>query len=164
MTWKFDGRPKKTIGPSSIPCQALCIISKPLVNSKLSYSSERLNLGQNRRFVARVTLKFNRWPWKPIGHLPYTMSSFVHNVKAIGEFKMELQSGNAKFGSIYLLSRVTLKFDGWPWPFARISFLSLVITPENFMKIRWWEHSEKGVTDGRTDRRKEVFLELLGRS
>ena len=50
-----------------------------------------------------------------------------------------------------LLSRVTLKFDGWPWPFAWISLLSLVITLENFLKIRSWEHSEKGVTGGRTD-------------
>ena len=38
--------------------------------------------------------------------------------------------------------------DLWPWPFA---WMSLVITHENFMMIRWWEHSQKGVTDGRTD-------------
>ena len=47
---------------------------------------------------------------------------------------------------------VTLTFDLWPWPFAWTSLLSLVITPENFMMIRWWEHGEKGVTDGQTDR------------
>ena len=47
---------------------------------------------------------------------------------------------------------VTLTFDLWPWPFARISLLSFVITPENFMMIRWWEHNEKDVTDGQTDR------------
>ena len=41
--------------------------------------------------------------------------------------------------------------DLWPWPIAWTSLLSLVITPEKFMK-RWWEHSQKGVTDGRTDR------------
>ena len=49
--------------------------------------------------------------------------------------------------------RVTLKFDGWPWPFAWTLPWSNVITPENFMMIRWWEHSQKGVTDGQTDRR-----------
>ena len=27
------------------------------------------------------------------------------------------------------------------------------ITPKNFMMIRWWEHSQKGVTDRQTDRR-----------
>ena len=42
------------------------------------------------------------------------------------------------------------------WPvtltFAWTSLLLLVITPENFMMIWWWKHSEIGVTDGRTDR------------
>ena len=38
------------------------------------------------------------------------------------------------------------------WPFAWTLRWSLVITPENFMMIRWWEHSQKGVTDRRTDR------------
>ena len=42
--------------------------------------------------------------------------------------------------------------DLWPWSFAWTSLLSLIITPENFMMMRWWEHSQKGVTDGRTDR------------
>ena len=36
---------------------------------------------------------------KTIGHLCYTTSSFVHNFKSIGEFKLELQSGNAQFRS-----------------------------------------------------------------
>ena len=45
--------------------------------------------------------------------------------------------------------------DLWPWPFAWTLLWSLVITPENFMMIPWWEHSQKGVTDGQTDRRTE---------
>ena len=49
----------------------------------------------------------------------------------------------------WVLTSVTLTFDLWPWPFARTSLLSLVITPENFMMIRWWEHGEKGGTDRR---------------
>ena len=51
----------------------------------------------------------------------------------------------------WVLTSVTLTFDLWPWPFAWTSLLSLVITPVNFMMIRWWEHSQKGVTDGRMD-------------
>ena len=51
----------------------------------------------------------------------------------------------------WVVTSVTLTFDLWPWPFAWTSLLSLVITPENFMMIRWWEHSQKGVTDRRTD-------------
>ena len=52
---------------------------------------------------------------------------------------------------IWVLTSVTLTFDLWPWPFAWTSLLSLVITPESFMMIWWWEHGEKGVTDRRTD-------------
>ena len=37
-------------------------------------------------FVSRVTLKFDRWPWKTIGHLFYATSSFVHQFIAIWEF------------------------------------------------------------------------------
>ena len=50
-------------------------------------------------FLSRVTLKFGRWPWKTVGHLFYATSSFMHRFKAIGEFKLELQSGNHQFGS-----------------------------------------------------------------
>ena len=46
------------------------------------------------------------WPWnltddleKTTGHLFSTTSSFVHHFKAMGEFKLELQSGNSQFGS-----------------------------------------------------------------
>ena len=50
-------------------------------------------------FLSRVTLKFDGWPWETIGHLFYAISSFVHHFIDICKFKMELQSGNAKFGS-----------------------------------------------------------------
>ena len=46
---------------------------------------------------------------KIMGHLFYTTSSSVHHFKAIGEFKLELQSGNAQFG---LKSAI---FPLWPW-------------------------------------------------
>ena len=161
-----------------------------------------------------MTLQFDAWPWKTIGHLFYSTSSFVHHFVAIGEFKLELQSGNAQSRSnstifracdleiwqmtlknkrvpllsniklyasfhhhmwiqtgvtvwkrlSWVVTSVTLTFDLWPWPFAWTLLWSLVITPENFMMIRWWEHSQKGVTDRQIDRRKIPFVELLGRS
>ena len=49
--------------------------------------------------LSRVTLKFNGWRWKTIGHLFYATSSFVQHFVAIGEFKLELQSWNAQPGS-----------------------------------------------------------------
>ena len=61
-------------------------------------------------FESRVTLKFDVWPWKTIGHLFYATSSFVHHFVAIGEFKLELQSGNAQFGSNSTIFRAV-----WPW-------------------------------------------------
>ena len=45
-------------------------------------------------FKSRATLKFDGWPCKTIGHLFYATSSFLHHFIAIGEFKLELQSGN----------------------------------------------------------------------
>ena len=102
--------------------QALCSISYPLVNSNWSYSPETPNLGQIRRFLSRVTLKFDGWPSKTIGHLSYPTSSFVQHFIAIGEFKLELQSGNAQSGSNSAIlapcdleiSRMTLKNNRAP--------------------------------------------------
>ena len=56
-----------------------------------------LNSSQIQHFLSYVTWKFDGWPWKTIGHLFYTMSSFVHHIKAINEFKLELQSRNVFF-------------------------------------------------------------------
>ena len=89
---------EKQYGTSSILRQALCVISNPSGKPTLNYSPETLNSGQNWYFLSRVTLKFDGWPWKTIGHLSYAASSFVHHFIAIGEFKLELQSGNAQFG------------------------------------------------------------------
>ena len=61
-------------------------------------------------FLSRVTLKFDGWPWKTIGHLFYATLSFVHHFKAIGEFKGELQSGNAQLGS-----KLAIFYPVWPW-------------------------------------------------
>ena len=68
-------------------------------------------------FLSRMTLKIDVWPWKTIGHLSYAASTVVHLFIANGEFHLELQSGNAQFGSksTIFFSHVTLKFDGWPW-------------------------------------------------
>ena len=64
-----------------------------------------------------MTLKFDGWHWKIIGHLFYTTLSFVQHFKATGRFKLELQSGKAQVGSklAIVLFRVTLNIDVWPW-------------------------------------------------
>ena len=58
--------------------------------------SIRVEIGD---MLSRVILKLNGWPWKTIGHIFYATSSFVQYFVAIGEFKLELQSGNAQSGS-----------------------------------------------------------------
>ena len=60
--------------------------------------------------LSRVTLKFDGWPWKTIGHLSVAVSSFVQHFIAIGEFKLEFLSGNAQFGSNSTIFRAV-----WPW-------------------------------------------------
>ena len=65
------------------------------------------------QLISCVTLQFDVWPWKTIGHLYYATSSPMHHFVAIGEFKLELQSGNAQFGS-----KSTIFLAVWPWNFT----------------------------------------------
>ena len=161
VTLKFAGWLWKTIGHSSKLHLALCIISKPSVNQNLSCSLETLNSGQNQRFfvlcdleIWKLTLKNNRAP-------------FLSNIKHFASFHHHkwIQTGVTVRKQIsWVVTSVTLTFDLWPWPFAWTSLLSLVITHENFMMIRWGKGVTDRRTDGRTDRRTEPFIELLGRS
>ena len=61
-------------------------------------------------FLPCVTLKFDRWTSKTLGLLFYTKSSFVYHLKAMGEFKLKLQSENAQFGSKWVIFCPV-----WPW-------------------------------------------------
>ena len=126
-----------------------------------AYSRETPNLGQTRRFLEscdleiwRMTFRNNRAPLLSIIK-PYVW--FHHHIW--------IQTGvTVRKRLSWVVTSVTLTFDLWPWTFAWTSLWSLVITPENFMMIWWWEHSQKGVTDRQTDRQKIPFIELLGRS
>ena len=88
-------------------------------------------------FSAVVTVKFDGWPRKKIGHFFYTTSSFVHHFKSIGEFKLELQSRNAQFGSKskIFFSPVTFKLDGWPWKTIRHLFYDTLSFMHHFNGI-----------------------------
>ena len=92
-----------------------------------------------------MTLKNNRAP-------------LLCNIKIYASFHhhMWIQTGvTVRKQLSWVVTSVTLTFDLWPWPFAWTLLWSLVITPENFMMIRWWEHSKKGVTGRQTDGRTE---------
>ena len=95
-----------------------------------------LKLDSNHWFFSHVTLKFDWWPQKIIGHLFYITSSFVHHLKPLGEFELQLLSGNAQFRSkSAILSRVTLKFNGWAWKTIRILFYVTLSFVHHFKAI-----------------------------
>ena len=73
-------------------------------------SSIRVKIGE---FLSRVTLTFDRWPWRTIEHLFYTTPSSVHNFKAMGEFKLELRSGNTQFWSKSVIFLVPCDLEIW---------------------------------------------------
>ena len=140
--------------------QALFNILQPLVNSNWSYSPEAPNLGQIRRFLEPCDLeiwrmKNNRAPFLSIIKL---YATFHHH--------MWIQTGvTVRKRLSWVVTPMTLTFDLWPWPFARTLPWTLVITPENFMIIRLWEHclsvcpwQADRRTDRQTDRRTEKTI------
>ena len=111
VTLKFDGWPMKTIGHLSFAVSSFVQHFIAIGAFKLGLQSGNAQFGSNSTiFFSRVTLKFDRWHWKTIGHLFYATSSFLHNFVAIGELKLELQSGNAQFGSNSTIFRAM-----WTW-------------------------------------------------
>ena len=112
MTLKFDGWPSKTIGHLFYATSSFVHhFVAALVNSNWSYSPEAPNLGQIRRFLAacdlgiwRMTFKNNRTPLLCYFKLCAPLRS------GIGEFKLELQSGNAQSGW-----NSTIFSTVWPW-------------------------------------------------
>ena len=149
--------------------------------------SIRVKIGN---FLSRVTLKIDVWPWKTIGYLFYTTSSFVHHFKSIGEsnlsyslemlksgknlffcpawpwklmYDLEKQQGtspkllqplciislpmvnsnwsyspetsNLGQNQHLIFSRVTLKFDGWPWRTIGYLFLATSSFVHHFIAI-----------------------------
>ena len=107
VTLKFHGWPWKTIG------HLFYATSKPRC-IQTGVERETLNLVKDGKFP--VTVKFDKWPWKTIGYLFYITSSFVHHFKAMGAFKLALQSGNAQLGTKWAIFVLCdLKFDGWHW-------------------------------------------------
>ena len=110
------------------------------------------NIG--KEWSAQCDLGFRAvWPWNLTDDLEKQKAPLLSIIKLYASFHhhMWIQTRvTVRKRLSWVLTSVTLTFDLWPWPLAWTSLLSLVITHENFMMIRWWEHGEKGVTDGRT--------------
>ena len=122
------------------------------MNSNKSYSPETYNLGQIWRFLESCDLEIWRMTFRnsraPLLSIIKPYAWFHHH--------MWIQTGvTVRKRLSWVVTSVTLTLDLRPWPFAWASLWSLVITPENFMMIRWWEHIQKGVTDRQADRQTE---------
>ena len=94
------------------------------MNSNLSYRPETLNSGQNRRFIVPsdleiwwMTVKNNKAPLLCCFKL---YASFHSHQWIQTEVTVRKRSIRVKIGD--LLSRMTLKFDGWPWKTIRHLF------------------------------------------
>ena len=89
-------------------------------------------------FSARVTVKFDGWPRKTIGHF-----YLLYNVKLYASFQIHwwIQTGftvqkrsiRVEIGD--MLSRVTLKFDGWPWKTIAHLFYATSSFVQHFVAI-----------------------------
>ena len=98
VTLKFNGWPWKPIGHLSYATSSFVTWLDLTCASFHSHQWIQTAIRVRKRpirvkighFLAPVTLKFNGWPWKTIGHLSYATSSFVHHFIAISEFKLEL--------------------------------------------------------------------------
>ena len=106
----IDGWPWKKIGHLFYDTLSFVHHFKAIGKFKLKLQSGNAQFrSKSTIFLSHVTLKFDRWPSKTIGHLFYDTSSFVHHFVVIGEFK-QLQSRNARSGSNSTIFRAV-----WPW-------------------------------------------------
>ena len=97
------------------------------------------------------------WPCNWTDDLEKQWGSCAKHHQALCIISSSYVNSNCSYGSemakFWPLWPWPLTFDLWPLTFAWTSLLSMWITPENFMMIRWWKHSGKvWQTDGRTDR------------
>ena len=161
MTLKIDEWPWKTIGHLFYATSSFMHHFVAIGEFKLELQFGNSQFGQNRRFLEPCDLEI--W-WMTLKN---NKAPLLSNIKHCASFHchMWIQTGVTVWKRLNgVMTSVTLTFDLWPWHFAWTSRRPMVITPENFVMIRWWDHSEKGVTDGRTTKQKEVFYKLLGRS
>ena len=107
VTFKFDGWPWKLIGHIFFTSSSFVHRSIAISGVTAPKSSIRV---KNRRFFVPCDLDIWRMTLKTRGHLFYAAASFVHHFDAMGEFKLELQSGNTQFGS-----KSAIFLAMWPW-------------------------------------------------
>ena len=88
---------------------------KSIDESKLELQSQNAEFGsKSLNFSSSVTLTFDGWLWKTVGHLYFKLCAFLRS------HRWNKIEGTIRKQPIWVkiddfLCRVTLKFDGWPW-------------------------------------------------
>ena len=102
-----------------------------------------------------MTWKYDGRPQKTIGHLLYTMSSFVHHFKAIGEFKLELQSWKAQLRQKLVIFFVSCDIKIWQMTLKnnRTHLLSYIQLCASF-------HSHLSIQNGVKVRKRQIWVKI----
>ena len=136
--WNLTDDLGKQYGASSILRQDWCIISTPWVNLNWSYSSEMLNLAQNRRVFVPCDLENWQKTFKnkrvPLLCYVKLLASFESHRWIQTEVTVRKPSIRVKIGNF--LSRVTLKFDYWIWKTTGHLFYVASSFVHHFIAIR----------------------------
>ena len=103
LNLQFDGWPWKTIGHFFYAASSFVHHFVAIGELKLVTVRKRPIWVKFDDFYSRVTLNFDGWPWKTIGHLFDATSSFVHHFIAIGEFKL---ANHLSSGRVIIMIRI----------------------------------------------------------
>ena len=148
VKFKFDGWPQKIMEDLFYITSSFVHHLKPLSEIKLESLAGNAQFGSKSALFDPLDLEI--W-WMAIKN---DKAPLLRYIKLCASFQNHqwIQTGvTVRKRLSWVMTSVTLTFDLWPWSFAWKSLLSLVIIPENFVMIRWQEHSEKGVTDRQRD-------------
>ena len=140
MTFKFGGWPWKTIGHPVYVTSKFMHHFTAICGFKLEIQSGNAQFGLKSMIFERCDLEI----WQMT--LMINRAPLLNNIKLCASFHHHMwnQTGvMVQKRLIWVLTCVTLTFDLWLWTFALTSLLSLVITPENFMMIPWWEQTDR---------------------
>ena len=153
VTLKFDGWPWKTTGHLSYTTSSFVHHFKAIGEFKLELQFGNTQFTAKSAFLSCVTLKFDEWPWRTIGHLFYVSSSLVHRFIAIREFKHELQSGDAQFGS-----KLMIFCSVWPWNLRKMSLKNNKALLLCYFKLCVLFCSRSRIQTGVTVRKRPIWL------
>ena len=148
MILKFDGSPWKTIGH-------LFNATSSLVHHFIAISDFKLEL-QSGNDQSRSNSKIFKavWPWNLTNDLEKQRGTSSNQHQAICIISSSYLNSNWSYSpEMAKLGCDLCDLDLWPLTLTFCMDLTLVIG--NFMMIRWWEHSQKGVTDG--TRQTDIF-------